>query len=136
MYWEHVGLHFGPSWLQALHIRHHKEFQLDRKLHLNLIEFLIEIPPGFAFSWWLTGSLPFAFLVVLVGLYEASRGHGQYKKASKVSPPKGYYRYLNFCGGRYHTYHHDFDPTKNLGQMLRNLDEIFGTEAVNPYITR
>ncbi len=127
LYWLHRAYHSEtfPAWFRKIHDPHHKEFLKSGKFHIGKIEWLFTIAIPFLATSILIH--PIFFIVVLAwGWFEAARGHRYFKWFNII--PKWYYRKLKFCGIKYHCYHHEVDPSKNFGQMLKIWDGICGTK--------
>lgn len=122
LYWFHVAYHRVP-WLKAIHREHHDRFKENGIFNLHPAEFIINFIPGAYFVAWIIGWW-FVPVVTLWAVFEAARGHGHFRW---FKIPKTYYRALQYCGIRYHLYHHEVDESKNLGQMLKVWDKIMGT---------
>lgn len=127
LYWLHRAYHSKrfPLWFRKIHYDHHVRFHRDKKFHLHPTEFLLNVSLPFVVTSYLIHPL-FIIVVVSWGWFEAARGHGHYWWFKLI--PKSYYKKMQYCGYKYHMYHHLKDETKNLGQFLKIWDKICGTE--------
>jgi len=127
LYWLHVYFHAKqcPLWLSKYHLKHHVDFEKTRKFKIHIVEGVLDsslpcVLVVYLIGWW------FCPIMILWGLFEASRGHGQNDWFKLI--PRSFYKTAGFCGTRYHMVHHTpgMEQYKK-GQMTKWWDIWMGT---------
>jgi len=127
LYWLHVAFHSSwmPYWLGKYHIKHHDDFKRTQKFSIHIVEATLDSSLPCVLATYLFG-LWFCPIMIAWGVFEASRGHGQYKWFKLI--PRSFYKKAGYIGTRYHMVHHTPGMEHHcLSQMLKWWDILMGT---------